>query len=113
MEYLAGEGRWLRGNLHTHTTVSDGKLTPEECIRLYKEKGYDFLCITDHHNGTFHVDLKRANLLWLERSGLDTANIAVCSACTACDLETFWSHRRTGTVRGSMAAMICLPGREL
>ena len=49
MEYLAGEGLWLRGNLHTHTTVSDGKLTPEECIRLYKEKGYDFLCITDHH----------------------------------------------------------------
>lgn len=49
MDYLAGEGRWLRGNLHTHTTVSDGKLTPEECIRLYKEKGYDFLCITDHH----------------------------------------------------------------
>ena len=49
MEYLAGEGLWLKGNLHTHTTVSDGKLTPEECIRLYKEKGYDFLCITDHH----------------------------------------------------------------
>ncbi len=49
MEYLAGEGLWLKGNLHTHTTVSDGKMTPEDCIRLYRSKGYDFLCITDHH----------------------------------------------------------------
>ena len=49
MEYLAGEGIWLRGNLHTHTTVSDGVMSPEDCIRLYKEKGYDFLCLTDHH----------------------------------------------------------------
>lgn len=68
-------------------------------------------CITDHQNGKFHVDLKKANTLWLVRAGLDTANISVSDACTACNLDTFWSHRRTGTVRGSMAAMICLPGR--
>ncbi len=49
MDFLAGEGQWLKGNLHTHTTVSDGHRTPEECIRLYREHGYDFLCITDHH----------------------------------------------------------------
>jgi len=70
------------------------------------------VCIADHKNGTFHVDLKRANRLWLEQAGLAPEHIAVCDACTACDLDTFWSHRRTGLVRGSMAAMICLPGRE-
>lgn len=69
-------------------------------------------CITDHQNGKFHVDLKKANLLWLEKAGLARTNIAVCEACTACSLDTFWSHRRTGTTRGSMAAMICLPGRD-
>ena len=69
-------------------------------------------CITDHGNGKFHVDLKQANLLWLEKAGLDRANIAICDACTACDLDTFWSHRRLGNARGSMAAMICLPGRD-
>ena len=68
-------------------------------------------CITDHGNGTFHVDLKKANVRWMERAGIAPAHIAVSGACTACDLNTFWSHRRTGTVRGSMAAMICLPGR--
>ena len=70
-------------------------------------------CITDHQNGKFHVDLKQANVLWLEQAGLNRDRISLCDACTACDLETFWSHRRTGTVRGSMAAMICLPGRSL
>ena len=65
-------------------------------------------CITDHGTGKFHVDLKRANALWLEQAGLNPGQISVCEACTACDLDTFWSHRRTGTVRGSMAAMIRL-----
>lgn len=44
----AGEGRWWKGNLHTHTTGSDGSLPPEEVVRLYALKGYDFLALTDH-----------------------------------------------------------------
>lgn len=40
---------FYKGNLHTHTTLSDGKRTPEESIALYREKGYDFLSITDHN----------------------------------------------------------------
>lgn len=40
---------FYKGNLHTHTTISDGKKTPEESIALYREKGYDFLSITDHN----------------------------------------------------------------
>lgn len=39
---------WYKGNLHTHTTNSDGAYTPEETIALYKSKGYDFLALTDH-----------------------------------------------------------------
>jgi predicted metal-dependent phosphoesterase TrpH len=41
-------GKWYKGNLHTHTTISDGTKTPEEIVELYKEAGYDFLSITDH-----------------------------------------------------------------
>ncbi len=41
-------GKWLRGNLHTHSTESDGVHTPQEVVDLYSSKGYDFLCITDH-----------------------------------------------------------------
>lgn len=41
-------GKWYKGNLHTHTTISDGTKTPEETVKRYKEAGYDFLSITDH-----------------------------------------------------------------
>lgn len=45
---LSREGNFYKGNLHTHTTVSDGELTPMETAELYKEAGYDFLAVTDH-----------------------------------------------------------------
>jgi len=41
-------GRFFRGNLHTHSTRSDGRRSPEEVCRFYREMGYDFLAITDH-----------------------------------------------------------------
>lgn len=34
--------------LHTHTTRSDGRLTPEASAALYKAAGYDAIAITDH-----------------------------------------------------------------
>lgn len=58
--------------------------------------------------GKFSVDLKGANARWLERAGLAPEHIVICPACTACDLDTFWSHRVQGLKRGSMAAMIQL-----
>jgi len=42
------DGLWLRGNLHTHTTRSDGQETPETMLRGYAELGHDFLAISDH-----------------------------------------------------------------
>ncbi len=41
-------GRFWRGNLHTHSTVSDGRLTVEQVCQFYRENGYDFLALTDH-----------------------------------------------------------------
>lgn len=41
-------GRFWRGNLHTHSDVSDGALSPHETARVYREAGYDFVAITDH-----------------------------------------------------------------
>ncbi|MCK9266535.1 CehA/McbA family metallohydrolase [bacterium] len=46
------KGNWYKGNLHTHTTNSDGVFSPEEICKLYKEQGYDFIAITDHHKIT-------------------------------------------------------------
>lgn len=41
-------GRFWRGNLHSHSTLSDGARTPAEICQDYREAGYDFLALTDH-----------------------------------------------------------------
>ena len=41
-------GHFFKGNLHCHSTGSDGALDPEEVCRRYRERGYDFLCLSDH-----------------------------------------------------------------
>lgn len=38
----------LKGCLHTHTTYSDGQLSPQEVAEAYESKGYDFIAFTDH-----------------------------------------------------------------
>ena len=40
--------RWLKGNHHGHSTVSDGNYPPEENIRFYEEAGYDYLALSEH-----------------------------------------------------------------
>lgn len=40
------QGRFWRGNLHTHSDRSDGASSPRETAQLYREAGYDFLAIT-------------------------------------------------------------------
>ncbi|MAU46323.1 MAG: phosphotransferase [Yangia sp.] len=50
---FTARGRFWRGNLHTHSTLSDGCLAPEEVCRRYAAEGYDFLALTDHFIGQF------------------------------------------------------------
>jgi hypothetical protein len=37
-----------RGNIHTHTTRSDGKQSPQEVAAWYRDHGYQFLVLSDH-----------------------------------------------------------------
>ncbi len=39
---------WLRGNLHAHTTLSDGELPPDDTLDAFAKRGYDFVALTDH-----------------------------------------------------------------
>jgi hypothetical protein len=41
-------GQWLRGNLHAHTTRSDGERSMQTTIDDYAARGYGFLMISDH-----------------------------------------------------------------
>ena len=40
--------RWFKGNTHTHTTESDGDSPPEIVARWYRDRGYNFLVLSDH-----------------------------------------------------------------
>lgn len=47
---------FFRGNLHCHSTVSDGRLDHDALIALYRSRGYSFLCFSDHE---VYTDLTR------------------------------------------------------
>ena len=53
-------GSFRRGNLHTHSTHSDGHLPPEAICALYANAGYDFICISDHFLERFGYPLTDA-----------------------------------------------------
>jgi DNA polymerase (family X) len=42
----------IRGDLHCHSTWSDGKNTLEQMARAARDRGYQYLAITDHPRGT-------------------------------------------------------------
>lgn len=64
-------GNWYKGNLHLHTTNSDGTLSPLEMIKQYQKKGFHFLSITDHNKLT---EVKEpAELLLIKGEELDCA----------------------------------------
>lgn len=41
-------GRFFRGNIHCHSTASDGVLEPTDVVAAYRNAGYDFVVLTDH-----------------------------------------------------------------
>ena len=46
------ESNWYKGNIHTHTTKSDGDEDPDLVTRWYRDHGYDFLVLSDHNHRT-------------------------------------------------------------
>ncbi len=41
----------IRGDLHCHTVASDGRNTITEMAEAARERGYEYLAITDHSAG--------------------------------------------------------------
>ena len=58
-------GKFYKANLHSHSTVSDGKNTPLEMMLYYKEHGYDILALTDHELLVDHSELNQDDFLML------------------------------------------------
>ena len=54
---FARPGQFYRGNLHTHSTNSDGVFTAEEVCQQYRESGYDFISISEHFIDRFNYPI--------------------------------------------------------
>ncbi len=54
---LPEEGRFYKANLHCHSNLSDGYLSPSELKELYKSHGYSVLAYTDHDMFIPHHEL--------------------------------------------------------
>jgi len=68
---------FFKGNLHCHTTVSDGTLSPAEAVRLYRGLGYDLLALTDHRHLSGPSHLENGMLLL---SGIEMDYTLPCEA---------------------------------
>ena len=65
-KYLLPEGKnSYKANLHSHSNLSDGHLTPEEMKKAYMEKGYSIIAYTDHDIMIDHSDLNEDGFLAL------------------------------------------------
>ena len=57
MELISKDKKQYKANLHCHSIISDGSLTPEELKEAYKAHGYSVLAITDHEYPNDHTAL--------------------------------------------------------
>ena len=69
------EGKWFKGNLHMHTTLSDGRLDPDSARAEYRKAGYDFIAITDHWHQSENIPSKDGSMLEISGVEYDTGDM--------------------------------------
>jgi hypothetical protein len=60
---LPEDGNFYKANLHCHSTISDGRWSPEEIKKNYMEQGYSVIAFTDHDVMIPHPELADENFL--------------------------------------------------
>lgn len=70
-EAFALHGDWHKGNLHCHSTRSDGALEPDDVAMLYRQRGYSVLALSDHRRVTDLSHLAGPDFLPLAAMELD------------------------------------------
>ena len=70
-QVLLPESGYYKANLHCHTTLSDGHLTPEQTKEEYMAQGYSIIAFTDHRRYEHHTELNDENFLSLAALEVD------------------------------------------
>lgn len=78
----------IRGDLHTHTTASDGKDDAETMVRAACERHYEFMAITDHTKSSAIANGLSIDRMWRQiekirqlNEKIDTVSILVGCEC--------------------------------
>ncbi len=85
----------LKGNLHGHTTFSDGSYSVDWVVGRYRDLGYDFLAITDHDDKVdegywFRIPAGDAGMLVLPGIELDYRPLSQHVGKVVGDRETLY-----------------------
>ena len=103
---LPNEGNFYKAAMHVHSTVSDGRLSPEEVKKAYSDLGYSIVAYTDHEVFIMHNDLTDENFLAMNGFEVEVKNrygrhsLCDCKVCHLCfvaldksiDMHPMW-HR--------------------
>ncbi|MBR4950480.1 MAG: laccase domain-containing protein, partial [Clostridia bacterium] len=83
------------------------------CYQVGVEVYNEFVAVSQDYSSffspdgeKFKLDLVKANKFILEQAGILPQNISCANLCTLCNEEHFFSHRRSGSLRGTLGAFI-------
>lgn len=83
---LPKNGKFYKANMHMHTNISDGAMSPEEVKKVYMEHGYSIVAYTDHEVLLSHKELSDEKFLAItsfEKSINKQRNVDFCKVKTA------------------------------
>jgi hypothetical protein len=93
-EPIARGRRWYRGELHLHSTHSDGSWTPADIAAAARPRGLDFMVLSDHNTTSSYAEFRalvEPRTLVIPGTELTTYN----GHCLAIGMEE-WIDWRTG-----------------
>jgi hypothetical protein len=109
-------GQWYKGNLHMHTRWSDGNAFPEDAAAWYRDHGYHFVCLSDHHalqtstNGWLEVGTNNMAILdYLSRHAKDV-EVKEKGGKQFVRLKTIWETKQA---LESAESFFVFPGLEI
>ena len=82
----SAETKWFKGNTHTHTLWSDGNDFAEMVIDWYKQRGYDFLALSDHN-------ILQAKEVWMDVKAVEKRRKALGKTLDGNDPRTVTAIR--------------------
>ena len=105
--------KYYKAAMHIHTTVSDGKATPEEAKEAYKARGYSIVAYTDHdvmvpHNELADADFLPLTAVEIARNSKEIKQIGFSAAKTV-HMNIYASDKNAVTFPGFCEEAVIFP----